>query len=82
MGLSMPTVLQEGQYRFIFFSSDKSEPPHIHVKHDRRIAKFWLSPVVLVKNRGFAGQELNEIIRLITKHEAELVEAWHDYFGS
>ena len=78
----MPTVLQEGQYRFIFFSSDKSEPPHIHVKQDRRIAKFWLSPVVLVKNLGFAGQELNEIIRLITKHEAELVEAWHDYFGS
>ncbi len=78
----MPTVLQEGQYRFIFFSSDKGEPPHIHVTQEHRIAKFWLSPVVLEKNRGFAGHELNEIIRIITKHESELVEAWHDYFGS
>lgn len=78
----MPTVLVEGQYTFIFFSSDKGEPPHIHVKHERRIAKFWLTPVALAKNRGFAGHELNEIARAVTKHEARFLEAWHDYFGS
>jgi hypothetical protein len=30
----MPTVLQVGPYSFIFFSSDRGEPAHIHVKHD------------------------------------------------
>jgi hypothetical protein len=78
----MPTVHQEGPYAFIFFSSDKSEPVHIHVKRERRIAKFWLSPVVLAKNRGFTGHELNEIARLVVKHEKKLLEAWNDYFGA
>jgi len=78
----MPTILQDGQYTFIFFSSDRGEPPHIHVKRERRIAKFWLSPIVLAKNRGFAGHELNEIARLIAKHETRLLEAWNDYFGT
>ncbi len=33
----MPTVLQEGPYSFVFFSSDGEEPPHIHVKREHRL---------------------------------------------
>ena len=78
----MPTVLQDGPYDFIFFSSDKGEPVHIHVKRERRIVKFWLAPVALAKNRGFAGHELNQIARLVAKHETTLMEAWNDYFDA
>jgi hypothetical protein len=78
----MPTIHHEGQYTFLIFSSDKGEPPHIHVKHERRIAKFWLAPVVLAKNRGFAGHELNRIARLVEKNEAMFLEAWNDYFNA
>jgi hypothetical protein len=78
----MPTVLQDGPYSFVFFSSDKGEPPHIHVKRERLVAKFWLSPVVLARNKGFPGHELNAIARLVVKHEQTLVEAWHEYFAS
>ncbi|MEW6609757.1 MAG: DUF4160 domain-containing protein [bacterium] len=78
----MPTVLEDGPYRFVFFSSDKGEPPHIHVKRDRRIAKFWITPVSLVKNRGFPGHELNQIARLVVEHESTLLEAWYEYFGA
>ena len=78
----MPTVLEDGPYSFIFFSSDKGEPPHIHVKRERRIAKFWLDPVVLAKNRDFPGHELNRIARLVVRHEQNLLEAWHEYFGA
>ncbi len=46
----MPTVLQVGPYSFIFFSSDRDEPPHIHIKRDKRIAKFWLNPLSMGKN--------------------------------
>ena len=77
----MPTVLQDGPYSFVFFSSDRGEPPHIHVKRDRQIAKFWLAPVSLAKNRGFAGHELNEIARLVLRHEERLLAAWHEYFN-
>lgn len=78
----MPTVLNDGPYGFIFFSSDRGGPPHIHVKCERRIAKFWLGPVVLARNRGFPGHELNYIARLVAKHERDLLEAWHEYFGA
>ena len=78
----MPTVLQDGPYSFVFFSSDRGEPPHVHVKRERRIAKFWIRPVALVKNRGFAGHELNHIARLVARHETTLLEAWHEYFGA
>ncbi len=78
----MPTVLQDGPYTFLFFSSDAGEPPHIHVKRDRQIAKFWLTPVFLAKNRGFREHELNDILRLVVKHQSFLLEAWHDYFSA
>ncbi|OGW18038.1 MAG: hypothetical protein A3G93_08820 [Nitrospinae bacterium RIFCSPLOWO2_12_FULL_45_22] len=78
----MPTVFQDGPYSFVFFSSDQGEPPHIHVKRERQIAKFWLNPTSLAKNRGFKEHELNEIGRLVVKHQKPLLEAWHDYFGS
>ena len=78
----MPTVLREGPYSFVFFSSDKNEPPHIHVKRDRQIAKFWLNPTLLVKSKGFKEHELNQIASLVSKHREILMEAWHEYFGS
>ena len=78
----MPTVFQVGPYRFIFFSSDKGEPPHIHVRRDRQLVKFWLQPVSLSKNRGFKDHELNDILQLVETYEQQLLEAWHDYFDA
>lgn len=78
----MPAVLQVGPYSFIFFSSDRGEPAHIHVKRDRQLAKFWMNPVSLEKNRGFKEHELNQIARLVEEYEQILLEAWHDYFGT
>ena len=43
----MPTVLREGPYRFFFYASDRVEPPHVHVRRENRVGKFWLDPVQL-----------------------------------
>lgn len=71
----MPTVLTDGPYSFVFFSSDRGEPAHIHIKRDRQIVKFWLAPISLAKNRGFKEHELNQIARLVVKHQQTLLEA-------
>ena len=76
----MPTVLQVGPYSFIFFSPDRGEPAPIHVKRDRQLAKFWINPVSLEKNRGFKEHELNQIAHLVEAYEQTLLEAWDDYF--
>ena len=78
----MPTVLTVGPYSFVFFSSDRGEPPHIHVKRDKQIAKFWLDPISLAKNRGFKEHELNQIAHLVVKHQQTFLEAWHEYFSA
>jgi hypothetical protein len=78
----MPTVCQVGPYSFIFFSSDKGEPTHIHVRRDRQLVKFWLQPVSLARNRGFKDYELNDILQLVKTYEQQLLEAWHDYFDA
>ena len=52
------------------------------VKRDQQIAKFWLAPVCLKKNRGFKNHELNQIDRLVADQQTTLLEAWHDYFDT
>ncbi|PYS17208.1 MAG: DUF4160 domain-containing protein [Acidobacteria bacterium] len=54
---------------------------HIHVERDRQIAKFWLQPVSLAKNKGFRKHEVDRITRLVLQYEEMFVEAWHDYFN-
>ena len=47
---------------------------------ERKAAKFWLQPVRLEYNHGFATTELNRVEALVRQHEAHLVRAWHDFF--
>jgi uncharacterized protein DUF4160 len=75
----MPTVLRVGRYRFLFFSNEGQEMPHIHVKADNDQAKFWLDPIELASNYGFRAHELNEIERIIRQHQTDLIEAWHEH---
>jgi len=77
----MPTVLRVGRYRFVFFSNENNEPPHIHAKAESDQAKFWLDPIKLAANYGFKAHELNEIEGIIREHRKELLEAWHEHFN-
>ena len=77
----MPTVLRVGPYRFFFYAGDRDEPPYVHVEREDKIAKFWLNPVRLQKSGGFNRAEIGRIQRIIGEHQAELLEAWNDYFG-
>ena len=77
----MPTVFIEG-YKFRFYSSDRFEPPHVHVIKAENVAKIWLRPVSLQYNRGYNPAELNRILRLTRQHQQELLEAWYDYFST
>jgi hypothetical protein len=77
----MPKVLQVGRYRFVFFSNEGQEPPHIHVKAERDQAKFWLEPITLAANYGFRAYELNEIERIVRENQSLFLEAWYEHLG-
>jgi hypothetical protein len=78
----MPTVLIVGPYKFVFFSSDKNEPHHIHVVRDKALAKFWLKEVALAKNKGFPDHEIAALGKLVVEHRETFTKAWDDYFGA
>ena len=76
----MPTVLRDGPYRFYSVSSDRDEPPHIHVRTNGGFAKFWLDPVVLQRSGRIGRTELRRIERIVKQNSKAFVEAWVDYF--
>jgi hypothetical protein len=77
----MPTVLRNSGYRFFFYASDGSEPPHIHIEHELGIAKIWLDPVRLSSSSGFSRNELKRIQQLVKENHELLLRSWNDYFG-
>ena len=76
----MPTIFING-YKFRFYSSDVSEPPHVHVIQAERVAKIWLGSLEIEYNRGYNKAELNKVLKLTEQNEAKLLEAWHEYFN-
>jgi len=77
----MPNVLRIGPYSFVFYGSDMNEPPHVHVKRDRREAKFWLDPIRLEWQRDYAKHELNVVRKLVVEHRDFLLGEWNAHFG-
>lgn len=78
----MPKVLTDGPYDFFFYSNEPAfEPPHIHVREGRAEAKFWLLPVGLAVNRGFASHKLTRIQSLVEEHRAECLRGWLEHLG-
>lgn len=75
----MPTIVIDG-FSFRFYSSDRFEPPHVHVLRDGKEAKVWTSPIALQHNYGYTQRELREILRLVGAHAERLLEAWNGYF--
>lgn len=67
----MPTIRIHG-YRFRFYSSDRFEPPHVHVIRGDHEAKIRLTPVAVESSHGYNGPELNR---------TRLLDAWNAYFA-
>ncbi|MGE0282562.1 MAG: DUF4160 domain-containing protein [Rhizobiaceae bacterium] len=78
----MPTVLVEAGYRFFFYSRENNEPPHIHIEHGDKLAKYWLEPVELASSKRFRAHELSEARSLVLKHRQRFLEAWRDHFNA
>jgi hypothetical protein len=75
----MPTILRIGPYRFHFYSDERNEPAHIHVRSSEDECKFWLDPIALAKNRGLSPHGLRHIERLVYDHQTLLVEKFNEY---
>ena len=76
----MPTAMQAGGFRFFFYSTDRSEPPHAHVRRGRGTAKIWLDPVQVEHASRLSQAELGRALKLVRESRRMLLRNWNDYF--
>ena len=72
----MPGV-RIGPYAIHFYQYDLREPIHVHIRRERKQAKFWLDPVSLARSSGFSAQELRDIERVLSANRERLVKLWN-----
>jgi hypothetical protein len=75
----MPTVLRVGRFRFHFYSDERNEPAHIHVRDADGECKFWLDPITLARIRGMTPHVLREVERLVYEHAVFLKGKYDEY---
>lgn len=78
----MPTVFEWKGWKFLFYSQDIGEPPHIHARKDRKEAKLWLEGPAVARNRRCTQKEVNALFAIVGERPAELLEKWHEHFGN
>lgn len=80
--IEMPTVLRVGPYRFHFYSDERGEPAHVHVRSSDGECKFWLDPVGLAKNRGLAPHQLRDIEKIVYEHQELLIKKYNEHHSA
>jgi Domain of unknown function (DUF4160) len=78
----MPTLLRWKGYRFFFWSGDRGEPPHVHVRKGKAEAKVWLDPVHLKYAVDLRPHEIAAVLRKVRDDRDAFVRAWYDHFGT
>lgn len=83
----MPTVLREGGFQFIIFTSDH-HPPHIHVRRDGKLAKVLLTRLNLIMMNDNSNQVVSieyrddkVFLRLADGREVGNPLNWHPWLG-
>lgn len=74
----MPVIFRHKGFAFFFVMFDLNEPVHVHVRHGRKEAKYWLQPLELAWNRGYRSHELNDIERIIEANRALILRYWEE----
>jgi len=86
--VTMPTVLEIEGFRFFFYSADRNEPPHIHIRKAGQKAKFWLTPpeVPFRIHPAYEGKfkpaEIRRILEIIEENQTAFLEQWNEHFNS
>jgi hypothetical protein len=74
-----PTLLRVRGLRVVIYPKDHA-PPHVHVlDREGNEAKFRLSDLVCVYNKGFTQKTINEMEGFLRTRTQTLWEAWYEW---
>jgi hypothetical protein len=78
----LPRVFEWKSWRFEFCSLDRFEPPHVHIRKERKETEIWLERLVIARNRRCTDKELHQLLGVVTAHQQEFLEKRHEHFGN
>lgn len=76
----MPEVFRIEGFVFFFYSNEKDEPIHIHVRKAGGYAKFWVEPIELACSNNMKTKELSRAEKLINHNIQLIIDKWNDTF--
>ena len=77
----MPTVLDIEGFRFFFYSANRNEPPHIHIRKAGQEAKFWLNPIRPTRLGRFKQRDMQRMIKTLEDNQDYILEQWNEQFN-
>jgi hypothetical protein len=77
----VPVIFRHNGFVFFFYSSDRQERKHVHVRKGDGVAKYWLEPVEYFKSAGFRPAQLSEIRAIIEENHEHFIQQWNRYFS-
>ena len=80
----MPRYGRIGPYLLSFYSYDRAEPVHVHVRRDADEAKVWLGAEAgderVAFNHGFSPRELRRVVGLVRTEREGIIRFWNTFF--
>ncbi len=77
----MPEIFRFFGIRFFYFSNEHL-PIHIHIKNADGTAKFSISPVMLIENKGIKKKDILIAESVIEENQELIAAHWNDYFNT
>ena len=77
----MPQIFREKGWVASFYSNERNEPVHVHLRKGGGEAKFQVRPVALAMSEGLKVKELAEAEALVAKHATEILRKWNEHFS-
>ena len=53
--------------------------PHIHARRENKEAKFWVDEIDVAFNKGFRGDELRKLQRIIEIEQHDILIYWYGF---
>ncbi len=77
----MPKLFEWKGWIFLFYSLDRMEPPHVHVRKERRELKVWLKDISVARNQRCSPKDISDILSVVEVHKDAFLEKWHEHFA-
>jgi len=76
----MPTILRQAGFRFLFYSREGIEPPHIHVIGHAGEMKVWLDDnLTIAKIYNLSPKHQKQILKIIVENNELFLQKWSEY---